>query len=201
MSNTAAENNIFSIVVLISGNGSNLQAIIDAEKAGAPYHVAAVISNHADAFGLQRAERANIPHHVLDHRQYPTRDDFDQALADLIDQYRPQLVVLAGFMRILSNAFVDRFANRLINIHPSLLPKYPGLHTHRRALAAGDHMHGVSIHYVTHELDGGPIIEQAALEILKTDTEASLQQRVHQLEHVLYPSVISTLAKKFFRPK
>lgn len=183
-----------NIVVLISGNGSNLQAIIDAE-----IPIAAVISNRADAFGLTRAKHAHIPSYVINHKEYPTRDDFDQALIQQIDAFRPDLVVLAGFMRILTPHFVQHYHGRLINIHPSLLPKYKGLDTHQRVLAEKEIEHGISIHYVTAELDGGPIIAQAKLNILPNDTEESLATRIHQLEHELYPRIIKDISAKRIR--
>lgn len=180
-----------SIVVLISGNGSNLQAIIDA---GIP--VAAVVSNKADAYGLTRADEAGIPTHIISHHDYSDRDTFDLALQNVIDQYQPTLVVLAGFMRILSKQFVDHFYGKLINIHPSLLPKYRGLDTHRRALEAGDRTHGVTVHYVSNDLDAGPIIAQAQIEVKSGDTETELQQRVHQIEHKIYPDIIGKIRAK-----
>lgn len=173
------------VVVLISGNGSNLQAIIDA---GIP--VSAVISNKADAFGLTRAEQAHIPTHIISNKAYASRDAFDRALLIQIEQYNPQLVVLAGFMRILGTHFIEHFNGRLINIHPSLLPKYKGLNTHQRVLEAGDSIHGVSVHYVNADLDGGPLISQAQLEVNAEDTESTLQSRIHALEHHLYPHTI-----------
>lgn len=190
--------NKFSIVVLISGNGSNLQAIIDNSfgfKENSNYKVSAVICNNPDAYGLIRAQQAGIENHAIDHRAFSSRDQFDAALQLLIDQYAPNLVVLAGFMRLLGNKIVDHFSGRMINIHPSLLPKYPGLHTHRRALEAGDRQHGVSIHYVTNDLDAGPLIAQQSFDIEDDDTEQSLIKRVHTIEHQLYPKVISELAQ------
>lgn len=180
-----------NIVVLISGNGSNLQAIIDA---GIP--IAAVISNRSDAFGLTRAKQASLPTYVINHKEHPTREDFDHALIQQIDAFHPDLVVLAGFMRILTSHFVQHYHGRLINIHPSLLPKYKGLHTHQRVLAEKETEHGISVHYVTAELDGGPIIAQAKLTILPDDTEESLAARTHQLEHELYPRVIKDISAK-----
>lgn len=184
----------FPIVVLISGNGSNLQAMIDAISQGLDIDIRAVISNHAGAFGLERAKRANIPTHVIDHQQFAHRAEFETALCTQIDAYQPQLLALAGFMRRLSAKFVQHYAGRIINIHPSLLPKYPGLDTHRRVLQAQETVHGVTIHYVTAEVDAGPIICQQRLTIYPDDTEISLQQRIHQLEHQLYPQVLAWIA-------
>lgn len=178
------------IVVLISGSGSNLQAIIDACQQGdIAAEVVAVLANKADAYGLERAARAGIAAEVLSHHQYPQRADYDQALAERVAAYQPDLVVLAGFMRILTPVFVDAFAGRLLNIHPSLLPKYKGLNTHQRALDAGDTEHGVSVHFVTAELDGGPVIAQARVPVTAEDSAETLAEKVHKQEHKLYPSV------------
>ncbi len=184
----------FAIVVLISGSGSNLQALIDAQQAGAPFEIKAVISNRPDAYGLERAAQANIPHHIIDHKAYTDRADFDQSLIDCIKQYQPDLVVLAGFMRKLTPGFIQAFPNRIINIHPSLLPKYPGLHTHQRALDAGDSEHGVSIHVVTEDLDAGPLLAQSKCTIEPNDNADHLKTKVQQLEHKLYPEVVSGIA-------
>ncbi len=181
------------IVVLISGSGSNLQALID-HSVSSNYKIAAVVSNKADAFGLQRAERDGIATETLDHRQFDSREEFDLALMERIDQYKPDLVVLAGFMRILSAGFVNHYAGRILNIHPSLLPKYPGINTHQRALEAGDKVHGVSIHFVTEELDGGPVIAQDQVPVNKEDTAEELASRVLEKEHLLYPKVVSWYA-------
>ena len=182
-----------NVVVLISGNGSNLQALIDHSDAS-NYKIAAVISNKADAFGLQRAERDNIETRVINHQQFPNREEFDLALMECIDHYHPDLVVLAGFMRILGSEFVNHYAGRIINIHPSLLPKHPGINTHQRAIDAGDKVHGVSIHFVTEELDGGPVIAQDQVKVLKEDTAELLAERVLEKEHLLYPKVVSWYA-------
>lgn len=176
-----------SIVVLISGRGSNLHSIM---KARLPCKVAAVISNRADAAGLQFAREHGIPTAVVSHKDYPDRDAFDTALAQTIDGYQPELVVLAGFMRILTPAFVERYHGRLINIHPSLLPSYAGLNTHTRALEDGVKIHGCTVHYVTDDLDHGPIIIQAAVPVLKNDTPATLAARVLHEEHRIYPQAI-----------
>ena len=184
------------IVVLISGNGTNLQAIIDAVKRGElPAEIRAVISNRPQAFGLERARRAGIPAEVVDHTRYPDRDGFDAALQTAIDRYRPALVVLAGFMRILTPQFVRHYHGRMLNVHPSLLPAFRGLDTHRRALAAGVKEHGVSIHFVTDELDGGPVIVQQKVPILPGDDAARLAARVQEEEHRLYPRVIRWFAQ------
>lgn len=177
-------------VVLFSGNGSNLQALLDAAKLpGGHYQVVAAITNKEGAFGLERAQRAGVDRVAIDHRQYPNREAFDTVLADCIDGFGAELIILAGFMRILSDTFVARFRGRLINIHPSLLPKYPGLNTHQRALDAGDSEAGCSVHFVTEELDGGPTIAQARVAIEADDTAGSLAARVLVQEHRLYPLV------------
>jgi len=176
---------LMSVVVLISGRGSNMQAMLEA---GIP--VAAVISNRADAAGLAIAAQRGVPTAVVDHRCYASREAFDDALATEIEHYAPRLVALAGFMRILSAGFVARFAGRIVNIHPSLLPQFPGLDTHARALAAGVKRHGCTVHFVTAELDHGPIIAQAAVPVLPGDTEQSLAARVLAQEHLLYPRAI-----------
>ncbi len=184
------------IVVLISGTGSNLQAIIDAiagKKINA--EIRAVISNRPNAAGLQRARDAGFPTHVINHHDHKSRGEFDQALQRCIDQYQPQLVVLAGFMRILGDDFVRHYPGRMLNIHPSLLPEFPGLDTHRRALAAGHNQHGASVHFVTPELDGGPLLVQASVPVTADDTADSLQQKVHQLEHIIYPMAIAWIAE------
>jgi phosphoribosylglycinamide formyltransferase-1 len=184
------------IVVLISGNGSNLQAIIDAiREQQLPVEIRAVISNQPDAYGLVRARRAGIPTEVLDHRNFASREDYDRALQALIDKYQPELVVLAGFMRILTADFVQHYQGRMLNIHPSLLPKYQGLNTHQRVLDAGDSLHGVSVHFVTPELDGGPLILQAEVPVHPGDTAEDLAKRVHQQEHIIYPLVIRWFAE------
>jgi phosphoribosylglycinamide formyltransferase-1 len=185
-----------NIVVLISGSGSNLQAIIDAITAGhLNARICAVISNRPGVKGLERAAAADIPAYTLDHTNFASREEFDQQLMQLIDQYQPQLVILAGFMRILSDAFVNHYQGRMLNIHPSLLPEFRGLNTHQRALQAGVAQHGVSIHYVSNELDGGPLVLQAVVDISHQDTVDSLQRRIHQLEHVIYPMVIQWVAE------
>ncbi|WP_027712773.1 phosphoribosylglycinamide formyltransferase [Dickeya chrysanthemi] len=180
-----------SIVVLISGQGSNLQALIDACQHGRlAGRITAVLSNNPDAFGLERARDAGIATHALLPGDYASRTDFDEALAIEIEKYQPDVVVLAGYMRILSAGFVARFLGKMLNIHPSLLPKYPGLHTHRKALENGDGEHGTSVHFVTEELDGGPVILQARVPIFPGDTEQDIQERVQTQEHSIYPLVV-----------
>ena len=180
------------IVVLVSGQGSNLQALIDACQQGRiAATIVAVISNNAQAYGLQRAEEAGIAAQALDAKAFTDRETFDAALAQAIDQYQPDLVVLAGYMRILSNAFVQHYAGRMLNIHPSLLPKYPGLHTHRQAIDNGDAEHGTSVHFVTEQLDGGPVILQAKVPIFPGDEEDEVVERVQTQEHTIYPLVVS----------
>ena len=186
----------FRIAVLISGGGTNLQAIIDAVRAGSiPATITRVISNRPGAGGLERAARAGIATEAIDHQAFSSRADYDYALAERLDAAQPDLIVLAGFMRILGDAFVHRFPGRLINIHPSLLPAYRGLRTHERVLAAGEHRHGCSVHYVIPELDAGPVIAQAAIDIRSDDTAETLARRVQAMEHRLYPEVVRWLAE------
>ncbi|OGS92138.1 MAG: phosphoribosylglycinamide formyltransferase [Gallionellales bacterium GWA2_60_18] len=179
-----------SIVILISGRGSNMQALLEAKL---PCRVAAVISNKADASGLDVARRYGIPTAVLSHRDHPDRASFDAALAQVIDSFQPDFVVLAGFMRILTEDFVNRYHGRLVNIHPSLLPAYGGLDTHARALHDGVKIHGCTVHFVTPDLDHGPIIIQAAVPVLCHDTEQTLAARVLHEEHRIYPQAIRWL--------
>jgi len=179
------------LVVLISGRGSNLQALIDAVHAAQlPAAIRAVISNNADAPGLARAQRAGIPTHVINHRDFANRDQFDRALMQRIDAYQPKLVVLAGFLRILGRDFIDHYAGRMLNIHPSLLPEFPGLDTHARALQSGAKHHGASVHFVTHDMDSGPVIVQAAVPVFPGDTPETLAERVLKEEHRIYPLAI-----------
>lgn len=190
---------MFKLVVLISGNGSNLQQFIDHISRGElKAEIAAVISNRADAYGLERAEKAGIPGITLDHTQFPDRETFDLALSKKIDEYQPDLVILAGFMRILTDGFVEHFKNKLINIHPSLLPKYKGLHTHKRALQDNQTEHGASVHFVTAELDAGRVIMQGIVAVKKDDTEETLANRVHQIEHIIYPESVKLLLERQF---
>ncbi|QRY79039.1 phosphoribosylglycinamide formyltransferase [Pseudomonas sp. PDNC002] len=185
-----------NVVVLISGSGSNLQALIDSLAGGdSPAAIRAVISNRADAYGLERARQAGIETRFLDHKAYTDRESFDAALIQAIDGFDADLVLLAGFMRILSADFVRHYQGRLLNIHPSLLPKYKGLHTHQRALEAGDAEHGCSVHFVTEELDGGPLVVQAAIPVESDDTPETLAQRVHVQEHVIYPLAMRWFAE------
>jgi phosphoribosylglycinamide formyltransferase-1 len=187
---------MLNIVVLISGSGSNLQAILDSITAGRlSARVSGVLSNKADAYGLVRAQQAGIATAVLSHTAFASRDDFDAAMQQQIDAWQPDVVVLAGFMRILTPAFVAHYEGRLLNIHPSLLPRHKGMHTHRRALEEGDHEHGCSVHFVTAELDGGPVIAQAVVPIQANDTETLLTERVHKCEHRIYPEVLVWLAE------
>lgn len=184
------------VVVLLSGTGGNLQAMIDSfqDDAG-PARIRAVISNRAEAYGLERAQKAGIETRVLDHRAFEGREAFDAALIEQIDTFKPRLVVLAGFMRILSANFVRHYQGRLLNIHPSLLPLYKGLHTHQRVLEAGDVEHGCSVHFVTEELDGGPLVVQAVVSIALDDSPTTLAQRVHAQEHRIYPLAIRWFAE------
>jgi len=183
------------IVVLVSGRGSNLKAIAARADAGElPVRIAAVVSDRADAGALEWARERGISTSVLSPRDFPDRESYGQALGDIVASHAPQLVVLAGFMRILSDEFVLRFAGRMLNIHPSLLPKYAGLHTHRRALEAGEREHGASVHFVTPELDGGPVVLQAKVPVLPGDDEDSLAARVLREEHVIYPQSIGWFA-------
>lgn len=183
------------IVVLISGEGTLLQSFIDESAKDLPVEIAAVFSNRPNAGGLLRAHKANIPTHIIDHTDFADRTSFEHALVENIDQYKPDLVVLAGFMRILEPAFVDHYNGRLINIHPALLPKYKGLNTHQRAIEAGDSQHGSSVHLVTSELDGGPVVAQITLPILSDDTPESLAERTKKREHLLYPQVLRWIAE------
>ena len=179
------------IVIVISGRGSNMQAIIHAAAAQQwPGCIAAVISNKPDATGLLVASEAGISTAVVDHRAYADRDAFDAALAEKIDSFAPDLVVLAGFLRILTRDFVHHYHGRLLNIHPSLLPSFPGLATHRQALSAGVKVHGATVHFVTPDLDHGPIVSQAAVSVMATDTESTLAARVLEQEHVIYPQAV-----------
>jgi len=180
-----------NIVILISGRGSNMEAIIRAAAADQwPARIAAVISNRADAAGLRIAELAGIPTATIEHRNYADRVSFDRALAEQIDFFQPDLVVLAGFMRVLGTAFVQHYEGRMINVHPSLLPAFTGLNTHRRALEAGVKVAGATVHYVTPTLDHGPVIAQAVVPVLAHDTEQGLAERVLQAEHALLPLAV-----------
>lgn len=185
------------IVVLISGSGTNMQAIVEACQADRiDGEVVAVISNKADVGGLEKAAKANIPTAVLSHRDFDSREAYDAELLKLIDSFAPDIVVLAGFMRILTPEFAQHYHGRMLNIHPSLLPKYRGINTHQRALDNGDTEHGVSVHFVTEELDGGPVILQAVIPVFPEDTASDLQQRVHSQEHRIYPLVVQWLCSE-----
>lgn len=180
------------LAILASGNGSNTQAIVDACSSGIiPASIVVIGSNRPGAGVLNRAQRAGIPQLVVDHRNYPQREEFDRAMLAGLKPYSPDLVILAGFMRILTPTFIASFSGRLLNIHPSLLPKYPGLNTHARALAAGDREHGATVHFVTEELDGGPPALQATLPVMAGDSADTLAARVLDLEHCIYPLAVS----------
>lgn len=180
-----------NIVILISGRGSNMEALVHAAKTEQwPARIAAVVSNKTDAKGLEFAASHGIPTAVVANKDFASRADFDAALQETIDRFAPDLVVLAGFMRILTPAFVEHYDGRLLNIHPSLLPKFPGLHTHEQALAAGELVHGATVHFVTAELDHGPVVAQASVDVLPGDTADTLAARVLVQEHQLYPRAI-----------
>ena len=188
------------LVVLISGRGSNLQAILDQAVSGElPVEVAAVVSNRPGVHGLERARQAGVPALELDHKNFADRPEFEAALIETIDRRQPDLVVLAGFMRVLTAGFTEHYRGRLLNIHPSLLPKFRGLHTHERAIAAGETEHGASIHFVTAELDGGPVIVQARVPVLPGDDPDALAARVLEQEHRLYPLAIRWFAEQRLR--
>lgn len=186
---------ITRIVVLISGSGTNLQALIDAvEQGDIPAKICAVISNKDQVKGLERAEKHQIPAFVISHKSFPDRESFDERLMEIIDSQGPDLVVLAGFMRILTPTFTEHYRGRMLNIHPSLLPKYQGLNTHQRVIDAGDKEHGVSVHFVTEELDGGPIVMQAKVAVSSDDTPNTLAMKVQEQEHQIYPKVVAWFA-------
>ncbi len=185
-----------NIVILISGRGSNMEAIVQAcATEGWPARIAAVISNRPDSAGLRFAQARGIATEVVDHKAYADREAFDAALAEVVQGYAPDVLVLAGFMRILTPAFVQRFEGRMVNVHPSLLPAFTGLNTHRRAIEAGCKVAGLTVHFVTPELDHGPIIAQAAVAVLPGDTEQTLSARVLSREHVLYPRAVRWLVQ------
>lgn len=185
------------VVVLISGSGSNLQALIDAIRAGTlPVSIRAVVSNRADAYGLERAAAAGIPARVIDHHDFDGSREFCLALAACIGEYTPGLIVLAGFMRVLHPDFVAQFRDRLVNLHPSLLPRYPGLHTHRRVLEHGDKVHGASVHFVTEDLDAGPVIIQGRVAVEPSDTPESLEEKVRGVEHWILPTAVRWFAQQ-----
>jgi phosphoribosylglycinamide formyltransferase-1 len=179
------------LVILISGRGSNMEAIVRAcSREGWPAQVAAVIANRPDAAGLEFAASHGIATAVVDHRQFPDRETFDAALAREIDAFAPDLVALAGFMRVLTPSFVDRYAGRMLNVHPSLLPSFAGLKTHQQALDAGVRLHGASVHFVTSQLDHGPIVVQSAVPVLQDDDAVALAGRVLETEHIIYPRAV-----------
>jgi phosphoribosylglycinamide formyltransferase 1 len=179
------------IVVLISGNGSNLQAIINAAQDNLPVAIKAVISSNPHAYGLQRAQEAGLCHISLSPQEFVDRNAYDRALTNTISAYSPELIVLAGFMRILGESFLQHFKHKILNIHPSLLPKYPGLNTHQMVIAERDIEHGCSVHFVDENLDLGPLIAQAAIKLQGDETVATLKEHVHKAEHFLYPTVIN----------
>jgi len=184
------------VVILISGGGSNLQSIIDAVQAGElPVDIRAVISNKADAYGLERAQNAGIHTEIVDHRNYNGREDFDHALQEAIDSHQPALVILAGFMRILTHDFVEHYLGRMLNIHPALLPLFPGLDTHERALQDAVKEHGATVHFVTTEVDGGPLVLQARVPVHDDDTAETLAARVLEQEHRIFPQAIRWFAE------
>ena len=186
---------MLSFAVFISGNGSNLQAIIDATSNGLiDGQICCVLSNKKEAYGLARAKKSNIPTIVIEHLNYENREEFDNALLQSLQKYNPDLIVLAGFMRILTPVFIKPYLGKLINIHPSLLPKYPGLNTHQKVIANKDTEHGVTVHFVDENLDGGPICAQSTMKVESDDIE-TLEKRIHELEHELYPKVIQDFAK------
>jgi phosphoribosylglycinamide formyltransferase 1 len=176
-------------VILISGNGSNLQSLIDNARK-IDLEICSVISNKKDAFGLKRAERANITTHFVDPNLYKSRDGFDKQLIAIIDELNISLIILAGYMRVLTSDFIHHFAGKILNIHPSLLPKFPGLNTHKKAIESKEKYHGASVHFVTEELDGGPLVSQEIVKIDCNETEISLAKKVLEREHILYPKVI-----------
>jgi len=186
---------LIKIVVLVSGDGSNLQALIDATVSGRiRAQIVGVISNVPSAYALERARLAGIPTQVVDHRQFADRAGFEAEVSNVIQEWKAELILLAGFMRVLTPAFVNRYSGQMINIHPSLLPAYRGLNTHARVLATGDRMHGCSIHFVTSDLDAGAVIAQAITNVLPTDDLPTLTQKVRKLEHHIYPLVVSWIA-------
>ena len=183
-----------NIVVLISGSGSNLQAIIDACKSNEINgRVICVISNNPSAFGLERAKKFKIKTKIIDHKLYSKRDKFDDDLQFFLEELSPDLIVLAGFMRILGRKITNKFSNKMINLHPSLLPLYPGLNTHDQVLTNNDSLHGISIHYVSSQLDGGPLIAQGVIKVKKNEEKINLIDRIHKLEHILLPKIINEI--------
>jgi len=186
--------NTFKVAVLISGNGSNLQAMIDSFKNQDQIQICSVISNVEDAYGITRASGAGIETHVINHKDYPSRETFEKKLIDKLNDTCPDLIVLAGFMRILSEVFITEYYGKIINIHPSLLPKYKGMNTHKRVLENNEEFHGITVHYVDDSLDGGPICAQSKLKI-NTSNVNELENQIHELEYKLYPEVIKQIAE------
>ena len=185
----------FSFAVLISGNGSNLGSMINHIKENKiPGKICCVVSNNPEAYGIQRAKDAGIPYEIINNKEFKSREEFDYSLVKKLKKYKPDLIVLAGFMRILSNVFIEAYDQRILNIHPSLLPKHPGLNTHKRAIESGDKYHGITIHFVDDSLDGGPICAQSKIKINDSD-QKKLETRIHLLEHELYPKVIRWYAE------
>lgn len=182
-----------NIAILVSGNGSNLQALIDFGLSG---KIVGVLSNQANAYALERAKQANIATAVISHKDFPNRESFDEQMHQQLLAWNVDLVVLAGFMRILSTTFVERWAGKMVNIHPSLLPAYKGMHTHQRVLNTGDRLHGCTVHFVTPELDSGQAIAQGILQVKQHDDENTLAQRVHQIEHFIYPQVVEWICTR-----
>ena len=183
----------FRVAVLISGNGSNLQAMIEEFESSELVDICCVISNKREAYGLKRASNANIDSYFIDHNQYDTRQEFEEQIILTLDKHNPDLVVLAGFMRILSNVLVSKYSGKLLNIHPSLLPKYKGLDTHRQVLENNEEFHGVTVHFVDNSLDGGPICAQSRIRV-DTKEIKELEAKVHELEHEIYPRIINEIA-------
>ncbi len=189
----------FSFAVLISGNGSNLQSMINAVEEGKiSGRICCVLSNKNQAYGLVRAKEADIPTEVVINSDYDSREEFDKELVKVLSKYKPNLIVLAGFMRILSPVFIQAFSGKILNIHPSLLPKYPGLNTHKRVLESLDELHGVTVHFVDESLDGGPICAQSSLKI-NTSSVKELENQIHEIEHEIYPKVIGWFAEGFLK--
>jgi|TARA_B110000263_G_scaffold237261_1_gene237387 phosphoribosylglycinamide formyltransferase-1 len=186
---------MFAFAVFISGNGSNLQAIIDATQRGAiDGEICCVLSNKKEAYGLVRAREANIPCIVIEHQNFKSREEFDNSIVQSLKKYAPDLVVLAGFMRILTPVFISHYLGKIINIHPSLLPKYPGLNTHQKVIDNEDAQHGVTVHFVDENLDSGPICAQSIMKVGSEDLD-TLENKIHELEHELYPKVIQDFIK------
>ena len=183
----------FKVAVLISGNGSNLQALIDKFELNELIDICCVVSNKKEAYGLQRAKKVNIDSYFIDHNQFESRQKFDEEVIQTLNKYSPDLIVLAGFMRILSNVFVDKYLGKLINIHPSLLPKYKGLDTHKKVLENNEDYHGVTVHFVDNTLDGGPICAQSSIRV-QTKNIKNLEEEIHKLEHEVYPRVVEDIA-------